>query len=184
MKHFFIFIFLFVSTYAATATVKNTKSVYTLKASIVDTYSWSSKQDKYSLSRSNVNFNLLSQNQNNSDLIVLDKKSVTEISAKPVRFLYVVNTKKVHLESIDKAGNLKTLVVKSNMSLNQENLSIYFSNENKNNILKGILTVSDISSFTLDTNKITSTAYNCKLENKNLICSVNYTLQDVPIEIL
>ena len=187
MKQLFVFFFYFslLTVYTATATTAGIDgdlpkdSLYVLQASVQDMYSWSEKDQKYSLQNSRFDFKILVESESAQTSNLVDKGSITDTPKKAVRYLSVYSTKEVHFELLDVAV-AKKMVVKSNLSDNKERLSVYFSEQSKNDILTGMLSVSSVKQFASQESQISSSDYNCQMNNKQLVCSINYVLRKVP----
>lgn len=176
----FCFFFLFVLnaySYAAIPTDIPSENPQRLihEVNVTDSYQWSSEHSKYVLLDTQVNFKTIVQPKEFSDEDggnVVDEGNISAVSDNNARYLSV-NPNKVFFES----ESAEKVAVNARLSDDKKKLSVQFSKERKEDLLKGILAVVDIGPIQTDSYKTQSSDYECKVQNAKLICSINYVLK-------
>ncbi len=174
------FLLLFVSLFfvgQASASLSSADSRLVLRASWTDHYTWEEAGQKYVFQRTDFLFKLLSQDTEGSRL--LHQEIVKNEAEKPFRSMKINGSGDV---SFAKEGEANAVTVKGAFSGDKKNISVYFSETYKNNLL-----AKSLQSIIAKKEKIKvewpfetgSSNYECTAvveeQTKNLVCTINYT---------
>lgn len=151
---------------------------YVLSARVTDTYTWSEEDKRYSLQSSQFNFQVLLEDQKTKELNLVDSGNVLDRPRQDTRYLYVSSANIVHfLSAVTKTK--KTL--DASLSGNRENLTVYLPEKDKDDILSGMMLAVGMD-FSINQNQSQFSDYNCHIENKKLICIIDYVLRQKNIQ--
>ena len=148
--------------------------VFVLSAWVTDIYTWSEQDKRYSLQSSQFNFKVELEDQKTKELKLVDSGNIIDKPNQDTRYLYVRTSNMVHFMSAV-TGTKKTL--KASLSDNKENLKIYLPEKDKSDILSGMISAVGMD-FSIYQNQNKFSDYNCHIENKELVCIIDYVLRN------
>ena len=147
-----------------------------LKVSVTDVYVWSGDREMYRLLSNQFDFKGLA----GQDSQPVTNSVTTKATKESTRYMSVFVDR---VQFVDVAG--KTVVVQAQLADNREELAVYFSEERKKDILKTLLEKTGVLRAFLEKTGVnfpvesqqTSSHYECSIQNKRLVCVLNYALK-------